>query len=499
MSRDRGLHEFWPGLLALGVFAVSLWAQPSALVGVFYDDGIYVVLAKALAEGEGYRYLHLPGAPPGVHYPILYPAVLSLLWRMWPAFPQNVALFQLFDSAALAVAAGLIAKHARRWDISPVIQYVSLPLAFVAFPLLTIVGVRFSEPLFLALLAGALVLADREEVSGARGAAAGLLAGLAALTRSIGIAAVASIPVALWLGGKRKAAVAALIGSVALLGPWVIWLFLHGDAVDPRIASNYGTYLAAAGQTGLLGILAGLDFRVFAPLARLTLPAVPPVIWLALAGLLAAAVVWGAVVVAPRVPVFVTTLGLYLAIVTVWPFAPDRFVWIVLPWLAMLAVVGSMAAWRKGSWTRWPVVLLALAVLVGYPRREAVSLWHRQFAATAEGITAPFNVLVPAIIAELEPSAVVASEDEALVYLYTGRHSVPSYLFRWSGRSTTPLSRDSTVQFYCDAGVTHLALSGQRAPAAPLVDELAQGPDSTLSLLFRVANGPALYEFRCPD
>ncbi|MCH7683916.1 MAG: hypothetical protein IIB35_09440 [Gemmatimonadetes bacterium] len=499
MSRDRGLHEFWPGLLALGVFAVSLWAQPSALVGVFYDDGIYVVLAKALAEGEGYRYLHLPGAPPGVHFPILYPAVLSFLWRMWPAFPQNVALFQLFDSAALAVAAGLIAKHARRWNIPPVVQYVSLPLAFVAFPLLTIVGVRFSEPLFLALLAGALVLADRKEVSGARGAAAGVLAGLAALTRSIGIAAVASIPLVLWLGGKRKPAVAALIGSVALLGPWVIWLFLHGDAVDPRIASNYGTYLAAAGQTGLLGILAGLDFRVFAPLARLTLPAVPPVIWLALAGLLAAAVVWGAVVVAPRVPVFVTTLGLYLAIVTVWPFAPDRFVWIVLPWLAMLAVVGSMAAWRKGSWTRWPVVLLALAVLVGYPRREAVSLWHRQFAATAEGITAPFSVLVPAIIAELEPSAVVASEDEALVYLYTGRHSVPSYLFRWSGRSTTPLSRDSTVQFYCDAGVTHLALSGPAAPAAPLVDELAQGSDSTLSLLFRVANGPALYEFRCPD
>lgn len=499
MSRDSGHHEFWPGLLALGVFAVSLWAQPSALVGVFYDDGIYVVLAKALAEGEGYRYLHLPGAPPGVHYPILYPAVLSFLWRMWPAFPQNVALFQLFDSAALAVAAGLIAKHARRWNVPPVAQYVSLPLAFVAFPLLTLVGVRFSEPLFLALLAGALVLADRKEVSGARGAAAGLLAGLAALTRSIGIAAVASIPVVLWLGGKRKPAVAALVGSVVLLGPWVIWLFLHGDAVDSRIASNYGTYLAAAGQTGLFGILGGIDFGVFAPLAKLTLPALPAWIWLPLAGVMAATVVWGAVVVAPRVPVFVTTLGLYLAIVTVWPFGPDRFVWIVLPWMAMLAVVGSIAAWRKGSWTRWPVVVLGLCVSVGYPRREAVSLWHRQFAATAEGITAPFSVLVPAIIAELEPSAVVASEDEALVYLYTGRHSVPSYLFRWSGRSTVALPRDSAVGFMCDMGVTHLALSGPAAPVAPLVDELAQGSDSTLSLLFRVTNGPALYEFRCPD
>ncbi len=499
MSRDRGHHEFWPGLLALGVFAVSLWAQPSALVGVFYDDGIYVVLAKALAEGEGYRYLHLPGAPPGVHFPILYPAALSLLWRMWPAFPQNVVLFQLFDSAALAVAAGLIAQHARRWNVPPVVQYVSLPLAFVAFPLLAIVGVRFSEPLFLALLAGALVLADREEVSGARGAAAGLLAGLAALTRSIGIAAVVGIPLAWWLRGNRRAAVLALAGAAVVLLPWAVWLLRHGGAVDPRIASNYGTYAAAMEQAGLPSILAGLDLRVFAPLARLTLPAVPPVIWLALAGLLAAAVVWGGVAVASRVPVFLTTLGFYLAIVTVWPFAPDRFVWIVLPWLAMLAVVGSMAAWRKGAWTRWPAVLLALAVLVGYPRREAVSLWQRQFAATAEGITAPFSVLVPAVIAELEPNAVVATEDEALVYLYTGRRSVPSYLFRWSGRSTTPLSRDGTVQFYCDTGVTHLALSGPRAPAAPLVDELAQGSDSTLSLLFRVTNGPALYEFRCPD
>ncbi len=299
--------------------------------------------------------------------------------------------------------------------------------------------------------------------------------------------------------GQPEARILALAGAGVVLAPWAVWLLRHGGAVDPRIASNYGTYLAAAGQTGLLGILGGIDFRVFAPLARLTLTALPAWISLPLAGLMAGAVVWGAVAVAPRVPVFVTTLGLYMAVVTVWPFTPDRFVWIVLPWLAMLAVVGATAAWRHGAWGRGPVVLLALAVLVGYPRREAVSLWHRQFAATAEGITAPFSVLVPAIIAELEPSAVVASEDEALVYLYTGRHSVPSYLFRWSGRSTTELPRDSAVEFMCDTGVTHLALSGPRAPAAPLVDELAQGSDSSLSLLFRITNGPALYEFRCPD
>src|SRR5436190_17278816 len=84
----------WPLLFALGVFVVALWAQPRALVGAFYDDGIYVVLAKALAEGHGFHYIHLPGAPPAVHYPVLYPFALSLLWRLWPAFPDNVVLFQ---------------------------------------------------------------------------------------------------------------------------------------------------------------------------------------------------------------------------------------------------------------------------------------------------------------------------------------------------------------------------------------------------------------------
>ena len=89
-----------PAVLGLVTFVVALWAQSDALVGVFYDDGVYVTLAKALADGHGYVSLHLPDQPPAIHYPPLYPFVLSLLWRLWPAFPENVALFELFDSAA---------------------------------------------------------------------------------------------------------------------------------------------------------------------------------------------------------------------------------------------------------------------------------------------------------------------------------------------------------------------------------------------------------------
>lgn len=495
----RGARDYWPGVLGLAVFVVALWAQPNALVGVFYDDGIYTVLAKALAEGEGYRYIHMPGAPPGVHYPPLYPAALSILWRLWPAFPQNLVLFQLFDAAALGVAAVLLALHARRWNIAPAASFLALPLGFIAFPLLTLVGVRFSEPLFLALVAAALLCADQKTVSVSTAAAAGGLAGLAVLTRSIGLAVVVGIPLAFWLRGLRRQAAVAFAVAGTMLLPWVAWVATQADAIDARIASTYGSYLQRAGQTGAAGLLSGIDLGTLGPLADLTLPAAAPWIWYPLAALLVSAVVWGGVTVAPRVPAFVTSLGLYLLMVTIWPFRPDRFVWIVVPWMALLGAAGALAAWRRGRLWRMAVIVLAAAAAFGYPRREFVSLKGRRFAATAEGISRPFRVLVPAIMAELPANAVVAGEDEALLYLYTGRLAVPSYLFRSVGGSAVAFPADSAVSFFCKMGVSNLALSGAGAAAGPLVDQLLQRDDSTLVPSFMFTNGPSMFRFTCPS
>ena len=89
-------------LVVLVGSATLLSAWP---VGVFEDDGIYVVLAKSLATGQGYRYLNLPGAPVAAHYPPGFPLMLAALWTLWPAFPENVALFKLANVILLAVAA----------------------------------------------------------------------------------------------------------------------------------------------------------------------------------------------------------------------------------------------------------------------------------------------------------------------------------------------------------------------------------------------------------
>jgi len=496
---ERGPFDLpWPGLFGLGVFLLTLWAQTGALVGVFYDDGIYVTGAKALAEGQGYRNTHLPGAPPMVHYPVLYPALLGLLWRLWPAFPGNVTLFQLADAAALGAAAWIMAVHGRRIPLPAPVRYFALALGFIAFPLVALVGVRFAEPLFLALVAGAVALADREPADSKSGLAAGALAGLAALSRTIGICAVAAVPVALWLRGRRRSALLSFGVAATLLVPWVIWVALRRGDVDPRL-TNYTAYAQVAGQTGPAPMLRGLlTLRALWPLPELVLPRLPQPAYWPLAALVVGLVVWGAVASYSRAPALVTTLGAYFLITTVWPFAPHRFVWIIVPWLGVFVAVAWLHLWRLGRAGRWVALALAAAMAVGYLPREAVSLAERRFARPAERMSRSLRVLTSSIRAEVPADAVIASEDEATIYLYTGRRAVPSHLFRWQGIGTAPLSGEETVRYWCDTGVTHLALTGPGGPVGAITAELAQRPDTVVTPLFRITNGPALYRFRCP-
>jgi hypothetical protein len=54
----------WPliVLLALALSSLAFFSAPN-IIGLFHDDGIYAVVAKALSEGNGYRIISLPGEP----------------------------------------------------------------------------------------------------------------------------------------------------------------------------------------------------------------------------------------------------------------------------------------------------------------------------------------------------------------------------------------------------------------------------------------------------
>jgi hypothetical protein len=198
-------------------------------------------------------------------------------------------------------------------------------------------------------------------------------------------------------------------------------------------------------------------------------------------------------------PSLIATLLLYLLAVTLWPYVPDRFIWLVLPWILVVVAVGGADLARRGRGPAVAVAVLALLATAGYMRREAISLGTRGFAAESTGISRSFRLLAPSIAAETPDDAVIASSDEALIYLYTGRRAVPNYVFRWDGRDPTPLSDSRIRDYFCNMGVTHVVLTGPAANAAEVVARLARRDDVTLRSLFAFTDGPSLSRFECLD
>ena len=80
-------------LICVAIAYLALLQTPAA--GTFHDDGVYLVTAKALAEGQGYRIISLPSEPPQTKYPILFPWLVSLVWHLNPSFPANLPWLRL--------------------------------------------------------------------------------------------------------------------------------------------------------------------------------------------------------------------------------------------------------------------------------------------------------------------------------------------------------------------------------------------------------------------
>ena len=202
--RPRRVYPPWLAPLCVGamVLAVALATMSPWPVGVYYDDGIYLILGKALATGEGYRYLNLPGHPAATHYPPGYPALLALLWIMAPSFPANVAVFKLANAVLLSLAAaGLFVFGRRELQLGTGAAASTILLGCLTVPVLAVTGVLFSEPLFLALLGVALPACERAlREERPRGVVvAALLAGATTLVRSLGLPLVGALVAGLLL------------------------------------------------------------------------------------------------------------------------------------------------------------------------------------------------------------------------------------------------------------------------------------------------------------
>ena len=172
------------------------------------DDAYYVLLARALADGEGYRLVSsgttaiLPLYPPG------FPFLLSLVFQVAPRFPENVWLLKSVSIAAMFALGGLssaLFRERRLADDLAALAAAAITIvpAFVFLATSTVM----SECVFTLTLLGAVYVLQRSgDVKGGRTlgfvAGAGMLGAGAMLLRSAGIAVIAAG--VLWLLKERR-------------------------------------------------------------------------------------------------------------------------------------------------------------------------------------------------------------------------------------------------------------------------------------------------------
>jgi len=451
-------------LVAAIALAIALAAVPNWPVGVFQDDGIYVILGKALASGEGYRYLNLPGAPYATHYPPGYPLFLALLWRLSPQFPQNVGLFTFANAGFLALAAfGTFRFAHRRLRLSTLGAALVAIAGSVSVPAIIFGVFALSEPMFMALLLPVLIYAERvsERADWRDALFVGLAGGALAMVRTTGMFVVPAFALVLLFRRRVFPAVLALAACAVFVVPWHLWVAAHGAEIPPVLLGKYGPYDAwlanAVREHGMPFVLEVVLKNARALYGMVWVmftgsEASPRVLHLPVVIVAATILVFGAWRFARRAPVSTWFVVAYMTLVIVWPFEPTRFVWALLPlFSAMVALgVGAVLEWSPDAlplrFTRVALLGLCWLLVAGFGWYNVNGIrqqWRDSVPRVTAGRATP---VVEWVRASTRPTDVIAMEDDPLLYLYTGRRAVPVNTFtpeEYLKEQTHPLATEA--------------------------------------------------------
>ncbi|HYL98295.1 MAG TPA: glycosyltransferase family 39 protein, partial [Blastocatellia bacterium] len=242
-------------LLALAVLIVLVFILYYAVLtprsfGYYNDDAIYLSTAKALATGRGYRLIDLPYEPAQTKYPPLFPFLLSVVWRVRPDFPANLAsMFMVARSAsilAVIVTWRYLSRcrYATRWGALLIVGLAAINLNTVQFS----VGV-FSEMVYTLFAVMALLLAERyaeSEGSTALALMLGLAMACAFLTRIAGITLPIAVGLYFLLNRRLKRALVPLAISGAAVLAWSIWTHHNRTSFNEPNAIFHTDYLRYA-------------------------------------------------------------------------------------------------------------------------------------------------------------------------------------------------------------------------------------------------------------
>lgn len=441
LVRIRGA-TLLPGLVVVVAVLVAWWASMPYVVGVWHDDGVYALLGRAIASGQGFHYTQLPGAPAATHYPPLYPLLLAVVWKLAPSFPDNISAFLALNALLVGVAALGAFRFARarlHWRDETAALF-ALASAIVT-PTLALAGAVLSEPLFLAALWPVLIVAERAaDPSAERRDAliAGGAVGALLLVRTHAVALLVATVLVLVARRRPMHALYVFAAAAVVALPWQLWTMLATPTLAAPLEGAYGSYLGwfAAGlrEGGVPFLVATARINVaelWLLLQDRVVPGDTASARMLAAGLLLALVVAGTWWVARRSAVTVWFLALYLAIVVAWPYTPWRFLWAVWPLVLLFGAAGAWSLWSVAR-TPWMRALVTVSVAVpafGMARTEWRAYATRAWSTPALQAGAQITPLVAWVGRNTRPSDIVLAEGEQVISLFTGRRAAPTAPF----------------------------------------------------------------------
>jgi hypothetical protein len=415
-----------------------------------HDDGLLFVSAKSLATGEGFHILSLPQQPAQTKYPVLYPLYLAAVWKLNPDFPDNLRLATLFGWALIAICLALAFATYKKEGLGEFRSWVLTGLLAMS-PYMLLFGCRpFSELFFTCWLLGTLLIARREGIGMA--ALAGVCAGCAFLSRSAGLPLLIAVP-ALYLWRRERArAIAFAAAMLPLILGWMLWSRTHIlHTSDPTLLyyTDYFRYQLLNVQFANLHVIVwkNADELLFR-LGSLFLPNLVGIqIIRILVQVLAIAMISGVVRLARSgvmVP-YALFAGLSAAILLVWHGIDERLVLPLYPLLiaGLLTELEHLATMIRGALRHkdlsqrivaggfagiTALILLAALATQGYLSffyLDEVNQIDREKLAARRDAYKWIATNTPA-------TATILSNDDPLLYLYTGRR----------GNGIFPLMRD---------------------------------------------------------
>lgn len=432
-------------LVAWGAFMIAVYAATvrAPAMGLYHDDGVYVVTAKALAEGHGYRLISLPDEIPQTKYPILYPLGLSLIWRVAPSFPDNVLYLKLLGLAAAIVWLWFVDRSLAYQTGRPKLAR-GIALLTAASPSVVFFStIVLAETLFAALAWGGLWMltrCERESATGPRLVWASLFCAGAYHTRTVGFTLIAAGVMGLAIKKKFRAAI--VFGSVSggLALPWLLWTW--SQAGVPALYTYYTSLpyrdwnvlfgfhvpqkLAIVGWNALFllvepGRLMGLYSATLWPL-------------LALIGVLIAI---GFLVSALRgISVVHVFAAMYVGTLLLWAWPPARFLLPVYPLLLLYAALGGLLILGRITQPRLRTGIATTAiVLASFAAGWGSGALARKAVAKGRGCPGvpcargwqDFLLVMTWVEKNTPPGAILMGTQDPMLYLYTGRKAVRAF------------------------------------------------------------------------